>query len=173
MKYLAANKKTYLKTTLAGMIKKYCNSAVTFGPMKNLIALFVLCSALFASCEPTPERVVESEWSAEQPKLVTYFLEEGETKFKQKEEKFYEDGTTEYTGGYDVEGNRHGEWKYYYKDGTLWSLGNYANGKKTGKKEVYWPAGQIRYEGFFADDEKSGHWIFYDMENQIIQELDY
>lgn len=141
--------------------------------MKNLLVVLVVCASLLSACEPKPKRVVESEWTPEQPKLVAFYLEKGEEKFKQREEKFYEDGTTEYIGEYDAEGNRQGEWKYYYKDGKLWSLGNYTNGKKSGKKEVYWPTGQIRYEGFFNDDEKSGHWIFYDMANQIIQERDY
>ena len=166
-------KKQSWKNTLAGMTMKYYNSAITFALMKNLIGLLFLLSIVLSGCEPKPERVIESEWNAEQPKLVAYFLEEGDVKFKQKEEKFYEDGTMEYSGGYDAEGNRHGEWKYFYKTGTLWSLGNYTNGLKTGKKEVYWPKGQIRYEGFFAEDAKSGHWIFYDMEDQIIDELDF
>ncbi len=132
-----------------------------------------LCSIVISACELKPEMVLEESWSPEQPKLVAYYLEEGEQKVKVKEDKFYEDGITEYTGGYDADGQRHGEWKYFYKSGTLWSLGNYDHGKKTGKKEVYWPDGIIRYEGFFADDKKSGHWIFYDMQGNILEEKDY
>lgn len=128
---------------------------------------------LLSSCEPKPEKVIEESWSAEQPKLIAYYMEEGEEKVKVNEEKFYEDGKPEYTGGFDADGKRHGEWKYYYRNGTLWSLGNYYHGIKTGKKEVYWPDGIIRYEGFFADDKKSGHWIFYDMEGKILEEKDY
>lgn len=125
------------------------------------------------SFSPKPEKVIESEWNASQPKLVAYYLEQEGTKFKVKEEKFYEDGTMEYTGAYDNEGNRHGEWKYFYPAGSIWSIGNYDHGIKTGKKEVYWPEGQLRYEGFFANDKKSGHWKFYDLEGKVIQEADY
>lgn len=156
-----------------GIMQKYYRIALNFDLMKNFFLLLIVSSIFITGCEPKPERVVESEWTPEQPKLVTYLIEDGDTKYKEKEEKFYDDGSMEYVGGYDSDGNRHGEWKYYYQNGNLWSLGNYLNGIKTGKKEVYWPTGQLRYEGFFADDQKSGHWVFYDMDGSIINEADY
>ena len=120
-----------------------------------------------------PERIVESNWSSEQPKLVSYYLEDGDKKIKTSEEKFYDNGTMEYSGSFDSDGKRQGEWKYYYQDGTLWSLGNYEHGLKTGAKLVYWPDGQVRYEGFFANDQKSGHWKFYNLDGSLLQEMDF
>ena len=140
--------------------------------MKYSLALIAI-SLMFSACTNEPESVVESEWTPEQPKLVAFFLEENDVKFKQSEEKYYEDGAMEYSGSYDIEGNRHGEWKYYYTNGNIWSVGNYANGAKTGVKQVYWPEGKMRYEGFFTDDLKSGHWKFYDKDGSLIEEMDY
>ncbi len=141
--------------------------------MKNALIFFPILLLMLASCEPKPERVVESEWSTEQPKLVSFFIEVDDVKFKQGEEKYYENGKLEYTGTYDPAGERHGDWKYYYSNGNLWSTGSYEHGIKTGVKQVYWPEGKLRYEGNFTDDQKSGHWIFYDMEGNIIEEKDY
>jgi antitoxin component YwqK of YwqJK toxin-antitoxin module len=140
-----------------------------FRLMKSLFPIALLAVVL-TSCQNKPEPVVESEWSPEQPKLIAYYAEEGEAKYKQREEKYYEDGVLEYSGGYDIYGKRHGDWKYNYPNGNLWSIGTYDHGKKTGPKKVYWPEGQIRYEGSFENDEKSGRWVFYDMEGKVLDE---
>jgi len=139
--------------------------------MKQRIVLLLLIIGL-AACNK-PEKVVEKEWSPGKPKLIGWYLEEDGTKHKTREEKYYEDGKLEYEGGYDNDGLRQGEWKYYYPDGKLWSLGYYSHGKNDGKKEVYWPEGNIRYEGFFRNDQKSGHWIFYNMDGTVLQEMDF
>lgn len=135
-----------------------------------LILPFLL---LLASCEPTTERVVEKEWSPEQPKLVAWYLGEGEERHKVKEEEYYEDGTMEYSGEYDPEGKRHGEWRYYHKNGNLWSLGHFDHGLKTGVKELYWQDGSIRYKGQFLDDQKTGTWTFYNMDGSVLEELTF
>jgi len=140
-----------------------------FRLMKSLFPIALLAVVL-TSCQNKPEPVVESAWSPEQPKLIAYYAEEGEAKYKQREEKYYEDGVLEYSGGYDIYGKRHGDWKYKYPNGNLWSIGTYDHGKKTGPKKVYWPEGQIRYEGSFENDEKSGRWVFYDMEGKVLDE---
>lgn len=135
--------------------------------------LLLLIAALAIGCQTEPAQVVESNWSPEQPKLIAYYEEVNGDSVKVKEEKFYEEGTTEYIGGYDENGLRHGEWRYFYKDGTLWSLGVYEHGVMNGKKEVYWPDGTLRYEGYFLNNEKSGHWVFYKADGSILQEMDY
>lgn len=141
--------------------------------MKNVFLIFPIIALILVACEPKPERVVETEWSPEQPKLVSFYVEQNDVKFKQSEEKYYENGKMEYAGSYDSDGKRHGDWKYYYSNGNIWSTGSYDHGSKTGIKQVYWPEGQLRYEGSFTNDQKSGHWIFYDMEGNIIEEKDY
>lgn len=139
--------------------------------MKQWIILTFLALVLI-SCN-RPEKVVEKEWKPGQPKLIGWYLEEDGAKYKTREEKYYEDGKLEYEGSYDKDGLRHGEWKYYYQNGNLWSLGNYEHGRDHGKKKVYWPEGNIRYEGFFSNDQKSGHWIFYNMDGTVLQEMDF
>ena len=129
--------------------------------------------ALLWACEQAPEKVVIESWSLKQPKLVAYYIVDGATRVKVSEERFYQDGTREYIGHFDENGERHGEWKYYYKSGQLWSLGSYINGKKDGKKEVYWPDGTKRYEGQFIGDEKSGIWTFYNPDGTVLQKMDF
>jgi|AACY02.14.fsa_nt_gi antitoxin component YwqK of YwqJK toxin-antitoxin module len=133
-----------------------------------LISLILLCA-----CENAPEREIIENWSPSQAKVVGYFVTENEVRWKQKEEKFYEDGTQEYAGTFDKEGNRDGEWRFYYPTGQLWSLGSYKNGLKEGKKEVYWPDGMKRYEGQYTNDEKTGVWHFYNKDGSILQKMDF
>ena len=45
--------------------------------MKYSLALIAI-SLMFSACTNEPERVVESEWTPEQPKLVAFFLEEND-----------------------------------------------------------------------------------------------
>lgn len=139
--------------------------------MKRWI-IFTFLAVAFISCN-RPEKVVEKEWTPGHPKLIGWYVEEDGTKYKTREEKYYEDGKLEYEGAYDKDGLRHGEWKYYYQNGNLWSLGNYEHGQDHGQKKVYWPEGNIRYEGFFSNDRKSGHWIFYNMDGTVLQEMDF
>ena len=139
----------------------------------NLRFLYIGFIAVFLSACNKPQPVVEEEWTASQPKLVGYYIEEDGKKVKVSEEKFYVDGKTQYRGDFDAEGKRQGEWKYYYETGTLWSLGSYDHGLKTGRKEVYWPDGKLRYEGYFTNDQKSGHWIFYKEDGSVLDERDF
>ncbi|GAB5538021.1 MAG: hypothetical protein Salg2KO_01240 [Salibacteraceae bacterium] len=151
---------------------EYVNSQLHLRGMKNLL-FTVLISSVLIGCETKPERVIESEWNPEQPKLVAFYTVNEGDKIKLSEEKYYENGNLEYSGGYDADGNRDGDWKYYYPSGTLWSEGSYINGLKSGIKKVYWPEGTIRYEGKFDNDEKTGRWVFYDKEGNILDERDY
>ena len=144
--------------------------------MKNgrlLIGIWLLVFGLMQGCAPEMERVVDQSWSETQPKLVKYYSGKEESRYKAKEECFYEDGTREYTGTFDENGKRHGEWRYFFPDGNLWSLGEYKHGLKHGKKEVYWPDGSLRYEGRFTEDEKSGKWTFYNQDGSILQQMDF
>lgn len=147
-------------------------TACYFRPMKGILRFSLIALvALLAACGP--ERVVEQTWPDGQPKVVAYVSERGGKKLRQREEKFYESGTMEYSGSYDEAGKRHGEWHYFYPTGVLWSLGVYAHGQMHGKKEVYWPDGTKRYEGFFANDQKSGHWVFYNEDGSVLEERDF
>lgn len=136
-----------------------------------LCVLFTLF--IFSACQPEQEREVLEQWTPNQAKVVGYFITEGEARWKQKEEKFYTDGTQEYFGSFDKEGERDGEWRYFYPSGQLWSLGFYKNGLKDGKKEVYWPDGMKRYEGQYTNDEKSGVWNFYNKDGSLLQKMDF
>lgn len=139
--------------------------------LKGVVLLIGL--VILSSCEKAPEpRVVES-CSETQPKLVAYYAEEGDQVIKVQEEKFYEDGTREYVGSFDPEGNRHGEWRYFYESGQLWSLGSYIHGLKDGRKEVYWPDGTLRYQGQFTDDKKSGTWTFYNPDGTVLEKMNF
>lgn len=133
--------------------------------------LIVLILAVTVSSCSKPIIVVEEQYNESQPKLVAFYNEDGEDKIKLSEEKYYSSGELEYTGSFDKEGMRHGEWRYYYNNGQLWSLGVYDHGKMNGKKEVYWPNGNLRYKGQFLNDQKSGMWTFYDEEGNITQEI--
>jgi len=135
--------------------------------------VFILSLAFFAGCDAKPEREVLEQWSAEQPKLVGYYVEEEGQRIKVKEEQFYEDGTKEYVGGFDADGRREGEWRYYYNNGQLWSIGSYISGSKEGRKEVYWPDGTRRYTGQFKNDEKAGTWIFYNPNGTLLQRINF
>jgi antitoxin component YwqK of YwqJK toxin-antitoxin module len=133
----------------------------------------MVMAIVLMACEKEPERVVTEQWSETQPKLVSYYLEQDNQRMKVKEEKFYQDGTREYVGGFDEKGLRNGEWRYYYDSGQLWSLGGYDHGLKEGKKEVYWPDGTKRYEGQFKEDLKSGTWTFYNPDGTILQKMNF
>lgn len=139
----------------------------------SFLVILAFLARFLTACEPELERVVYQSYSETQPKLVQYFQEDEGGKYKVKEEKFYEDGTKEYIGGFDEKGNRNGEWRYYYPNGNLWSLGEYRNGLKHGKKEVYWPDGTKRYNGQFQNDKKSGKWTFYNTDGSVLQEMDF
>lgn len=141
--------------------------------MKQIVLCLLCISTLLISCKPEPQRRVEKEWTPEQPKLVAWYLPQDGDTVKIKEEQYYEDGKTEFTGDFDPDGVRHGEWKYYYPNGNIWSIGRYDHGKKVGKKEVYWPDGTIRYEGNYIADKKSGTWVFYNMDGTVLQEMNF
>ena len=42
------------------------------------------------ACETKPQREVIENWSPSQAKVVGFFITENDTRWKQKEEKFYE-----------------------------------------------------------------------------------
>jgi len=139
---------------------------------KGLITTILLAITL-VSCTPQPERVVKTSWSETQEKSVAYELEKDGKTIVVKEEQFYEDGTLEYTGEFDDNGERHGLWKYYYPNSQLWSTGTYDHGKMTGKKQVYWEDGTLRYEGQFKNDVKTGTWTFYNADGSVLQTKDF
>lgn len=134
------------------------------------LTLFII--TLAASCDKL-EREVVSNWTDEQPKLVAYYQIEGKDSVKIKEEKFYEDGTMEFTGSYDADGKRNGLWKYWYSNGKLWSEGEFANGKRNGKADVFFEHGQMRYKGQFTNDKESGKWVFYNEDGTVYNEIDF
>ena len=140
---------------------------------RQLSSFLIVTLLLLCACKSTQEREVTESWSPSQVKVVVYFVESDDGRWKTKEEKYYVDGTQEYFGSFDKAGNRDGDWKYFYPTGQLWSLGSYKNGLKHGKKEVYWPDGMKRYEGQYADDKKSGSWIFYNKDGSILQKKDF
>lgn len=137
---------------------------------KALYLAFLLLG--LAACNK-PEPVTKSTWPDGSPKLVVFYMKENGTKTKVKEAQYYENGQMEYTGTFDPDGRRHGDWKYWYDNGNLWSEGTFEHGDRAGNKKVYWPSGLLRYEGQYKDNREAGVWKFYNQEGRQDNEVDF
>ena len=137
----------------------------------RFLPILVMCCLLWACTNRVV--VVEGEHDDGSVKKQITYVVDGDSKVKELEEGFYEDGRPEIIGKYDLEGNRTGEWKYWYPNGKLWSECNYAAGVREGKSAVYYDDGILRYEGNYKNDSAIGHWVFYDKEGLIATEKDY
>lgn len=131
------------------------------------IVIFGLLIAL-AACT-TREDVVEETYADKAPKLIITYEGDGEEKIAIAKTHYYETGQKEYTGEFDENGKRHGEWRYWYSDGKLWSVGQYHHGKRHGISEVYFSNGRMRYKGSYEYDKQIGEWIFYEDDGSEIK----
>lgn len=139
--------------------------------MKKL-AVFLAAVAVFTACNNNISQNVVAYHDNGAPRMVTYYLHEGNDSILVKEEWYYADSALRMSGEY-VDGMKSGEWSAWYEDGTPWSIGEFAEGKAHGLRIVYHENGNIYYKGQFTDGKRSGHWEFFDSKGELQKEFDY
>lgn len=131
---------------------------------------FIGIFSLILGCSEQLEKEIESSWPDGSPqKLIFYDNQKGE-RIKVREERFYENGNKEMTGGYQGI-KKEGEWMYWFKDGRKWSKANYKNDLKEGDAVVWRENGNKNYEGAYATGKPHGTWVFYDADGSRMKEV--
>ena len=78
-----------------------------------------------------------------------------------------------YIGGQDSEGRRHGRWIHYLESGIEKSMTTYTHGLREGFSIVKYDNGMIFYRGEWHKDEKVGIWTTYNIEGDMVSEINY
>ena len=82
------------------------------------------------------------------------------------EKRYYEDGSTRFTGEW-VDGKEVGEHISYYKDGTIEKNGRWIDGKKVGKHQEFYENGEVAALEHYRDGKKASGLYWDENDNEV------